>query len=61
MFKDPGTRRAVAIVGIALGGIFTAGVLWSVLSGQSEWWSIFLLLPVLLIVYRLYSRWIRRA
>lgn len=60
MLKDPGRRRAIAAIGIVLGVLYALGVVWSVLSGQAEWWSMVLLLPAALIVIRLYALWIRR-
>jgi Na+-transporting NADH:ubiquinone oxidoreductase subunit NqrB len=54
-------RITLAIFGLILGFLFVAGVLRSVLTGETEWWSAIILLPVLLIMYRLYERWVKQA
>lgn len=60
MLRKSGTRRAIALIGILLGLFFAGGVVWSVLTGQAEWWSLLLLLPVLVILFRLYAFWSRQ-
>lgn len=60
MLKNPRSRGLIAILGILLGLFFTAGVVWSVLTGQAEWWSLILVLPALVIVLRLFTFWSRQ-
>lgn len=55
MFRDPGTRRKLALLGIILGFIGIIGVLWAVLLGDAEWWSLIILLPALAIMRRLFT------
>jgi hypothetical protein len=54
MFRDRGTRRTLAVIGIGLGFIGTIGVLWAVLLGDAEWWSLVILIPVVAVMRRLY-------
>jgi uncharacterized membrane protein len=52
-------RITLAAFGLILGLLFVAGVLRSVATGETEWWSAIILLPVLYIMYLLYQRWIK--
>jgi hypothetical protein len=54
MFRDRGTRRTLAVIGIGLGFVGTIGVLWAVLLGDAEWWSLVILIPVFAVMRRLY-------
>ena len=53
MFRNPETRRKLAILAITLGVVFIIGVLWSVVSGETEWWTLILILPAAAIMRRL--------
>jgi CDP-diglyceride synthetase len=53
MFKDPETRRKLAIFGIMLACVGIIGVIWAVLSGDAEWWTLIILLPVIAVIRRL--------
>jgi hypothetical protein len=53
----PGTRRTLAISGLVLGALFIVAALWSVLAGDTDWWAVIIVLPVVWIMYRLYNRW----
>jgi membrane protein implicated in regulation of membrane protease activity len=53
------TLRLLAVIGLGLGGMFVAGALFSVLTGDADWFAAIVILPVVLIMYRLYARWIR--
>ncbi len=53
MLKDPAVRRALAIIGIILGLIGSISVLWSVATGQVEWWALIILVPVIAVMRRL--------
>lgn len=50
MLRDPGARRTIALIGIGLGAIGIVGVLWAVLFGDAEWWSLVILIPVLAVM-----------
>ncbi len=54
MFRSPQTRKQLAILGIVLGLVFAAGVVWSVMTGETPWWSLILLLPAVAIMSKLY-------
>lgn len=53
MFRDPETRRKLALFGIVLGVIGAIGVIWSVAAGGAEIWSLIILLPVFAVISRL--------
>jgi hypothetical protein len=53
MFRDPETRRKLALFGIALGVIGAIGVVWSVAAGGAEIWSLIILIPVFAVISRL--------
>lgn len=50
MLRDPGARRTIALIGIGLGVVGIVGVLWAVLLGDAEWWSLIILIPVLAVM-----------
>jgi Na+-transporting NADH:ubiquinone oxidoreductase subunit NqrB len=53
MLKDPAVRRALAVLGIILGLVGSISVLWSVATGQVEWWALIILIPVIAVLRRL--------
>jgi uncharacterized membrane protein YbaN (DUF454 family) len=53
MFRDPATRRKLAILGIMLACVGIIGVIWAVLSGDAEWWTLIILIPVIAVMRRL--------
>jgi hypothetical protein len=56
-----GWRITLATFGLILGFLFIAGVLRSILTDEAEWWSAIIILPILFIIYRLYTRWLKGA
>ncbi len=50
MLNDPGVRRKLAVIGLVLGSIGVASVLWAVFFGDAEWWTLIVLLPVLAVM-----------
>jgi hypothetical protein len=53
MLQNPETRRKLAVLAMFLGVVFIISVIWSVLTGATEWWTLILILPAAVIMRRM--------